>query len=165
MTTIEEITNMRRLCTTHEQHPSQVDQAYAAIKGYGDQLINGLKLLLQQEDVDLKLLALQLLQEFYTVAERALPAGRALFSNNEDRLVRVTAINTLHVLGDRSSDLIPLLLPQLESDDDFLRLCAAANLRRICRSEDAFVALLREATREGSPMAEMAQEYLEETES
>jgi hypothetical protein len=78
---------------------------------------------------------------------------------------RVTAINTLNVMGDRSDDLIPLLKPRLESDDDFERLCSAANLWGICRSEDAYAVLRREAAREGSPMAEMATRYLEEADS
>jgi hypothetical protein len=56
--------------------------------------------------------------------------------------------------------LIPLLTQRLESKDDFERVISAANLWRISRSEDAFVVLRREATREGSPMAEMAAGYL-----
>jgi hypothetical protein len=64
-------------------------------------------------------------------------------------------------MGDVSDDLIPLLTPRLESEDDFERLGAAANLWRICRSEDAFVVLRREAALEGSPMAAMAAGYLE----
>lgn len=59
---------------------------------------------LQQDDIDLKLLVLQLLQEFYADAKRALPAVRALISDNEDRLVRVTAINTLNVMQDTSEE-------------------------------------------------------------
>lgn len=161
MTTIDEIKDVLRLYSTHQQHPTQLDEAHVALKGFGDLVIDGLICAIQQDDIDLKLLALQLLQEHYTDAQRALPAVRALISDDEDRLVRVTAIITLHVMGDTSDDLIPLLSPRLESDDDFERLCAAATLWRICRSEDAFVVLRRESAREGSPMAEMAAGYLE----
>jgi hypothetical protein len=147
---------------THQQHPTQVDEAHAVLADGGDLVIDGLIWVLQQDDIDLKLLALQLLQEHHADAQRALPAVRNLISDDEDRLVRVTAINTAHVMGDMSSDVIPLLTPRLESADDFERLCAAANLWRISRSEDAFVVLWREAAREGSPMAEMATGYLEE---
>ncbi len=111
---------------------------------------------------DLKLLVLQLLQGFYADAERALPAVRALISDNEDRLVQVTAINTLHIMRDTSSDLMSLQTPRLESGDDFERLLSAANLWRVCRSKDAYVVLRREAAQAGSPMAEIAQGYLEE---
>ena len=165
MTSLDKIKDTLWLYTTHQQHPSQVDEAHAALNGFGDQIINGLIWALQQDDIDLKLLALRLLQEHYSDAERALPAVRALISDDEDRLVRVTAINTLYLMGDTSDDLIPLLTPRLESDDGFERLCAAANLWRISRSEDAYVVLRREAARDGSPMAEMAQGYLEEAEA
>jgi hypothetical protein len=161
MTNLDEIKDTLRLYATHAQHPTQVDEANAALNGFGEQIIDGLIWALQQDDIDLKLLALQLLQEFYTDAERALPAVRVLISDDEDRLVRMTAINTANVMGDTSDDLILLLSPLLASEDDFERLCSAANLWRICRSEDAYVVLRREAAQKGAPMAEMAQGYLE----
>lgn len=161
MTTLDEIKDTLLLFATHQQHPSQVNEAYAALVGFGKHLIAGLIWALQQEVIDLKLLALQLLQEHYADAERALPAVRALISDDEDRLVRVTAINTLYVIGDRSDDLMSLLTPRLESEDDFERLFSAANLWRLCRSEDAYVVLRRESAREDSPMAEMAVGYLD----
>ncbi len=165
MPTLDEIKDTLRLYATHQQHPTQVDEAYAALKGFGDLVIDGLIWALQQDGIDLKLLALQLLQVHFADAVRALPAVRDLISDDEDRLVRVTAINTLHVMGDTSDDLIPLLSQRLESEDDFERLCSAANLWRISRFEDAFVVLRREAALEGSPMAAMAAGYLEEAEA
>ena len=165
MPPLDEIKDSLRLYATHQQHPTQVDETHAALVGFGDLVIDGLIWALRQDDIDLKLLALQLIQEHYADAERALPAVRALISDDEDRLVRVTAINTQYVMGDTSDGLIPLLSPRLESEDDFERLCSAANLWRICRSEDAYVVLRREAAREGSPMAEMAQGYLEKSET
>ncbi|MCA9032316.1 MAG: hypothetical protein KDA66_15975, partial [Planctomycetaceae bacterium] len=71
--------------------------------------------------------------------------------------------NTANVMGDTSAALIPLLSPRLESQDSFERLFAAANLWRLCRSEDAYVVLRQEAAHEGSPTAEMATEYLGDT--
>ena len=112
--------------------------------------------------MDMKLLVLQLLQHHYTDAERALPALRSLISDTEARLVRVTAINTLHVIADPSEDLIPLLTPRLESEDDFERLFSAANLWRLCRSEDAYVVLRREVAQKDSLMAEMVKGILED---
>jgi HEAT repeat protein len=161
MANLVEIKDTLRLYATHQQHPTQVNEAHAALKGFGDLVIDGLIWALQQADVNLKLLALQLLQEHHADAERALPAVRALISDDEDRLVRVTAINTLYVMGDTSDDLIPLLMPRLESEDDFERISAAGNLWRISRSEDAYVVLRRESAKEGTPMAEMAMGYLE----
>lgn len=165
MTNFDEIKDTLRLYATDRQHPTQVDEAYAALNGFGDLVIDGLIWALRQANIDLKLLALQLFQEHYSDAKRALSAVRALVSDNEDRLVRVTAINTVFVMNDTSEDLIPLLTPRLESDDDFERLCSAANLWRICRSEDAYFVLRRESARERSPMAEMAQGFLEEADA
>ena len=87
-----------------------------------------------------------MLQRFYADAKRALPAVRALISDDEDRLIRCTAINTAGIMGDTHEELIPLLTPRLESEDDFERLFSAANLWRISRSEDAscYVVLRRE---------------------
>jgi len=64
----------------------------------GKLVIDGLIWALGYNDIDLKLLALQLLQEHYANAKRAMPAVRALISGMEDRLVRVTAINTLQIM-------------------------------------------------------------------
>jgi hypothetical protein len=165
MTTLEEIKDTLWLYSTHENHPTQVDEAYAALKNFGEAVVDGLVWGLQQNDIDLKLLVLVLLQEFYADAKRALPSVRGLISDNEDRLVRVTAINTVHIMGDNSEGLIPLLTPRLESEDAFERLFSAGNLWRICRSEDAYVVLRREiAAGEDSPMAEMAQGFLDDVE-
>jgi hypothetical protein len=161
MTTIEEIKDILRLYSTHQQHPTQMDEAHAALTDGGGLLIDGLIWGLQKDAIDLRLLALQLLQEHHADAERALPAVRALVSDDEERLVRVTEINTLYVMNDTSEDLISLLTPRLESEDDFERLSSAANLWRLCRSEDAYAVLRREAAQTGSPMAEMAAGYLE----
>ena len=164
MANLVEIKDTLRLYATHQQHPTQVDEAHDALNGFGGQVINGLLWALHQTDIDLKLLALQLLQEHFADAERALPAVRPLISDSEDRLVRVTAINTAHVMNDTSEDLLPLLTPRLQSEDAFERLCSAANLWRISRSEDAYLVLRRESANEESPMAEMAWVYLEEAE-
>ncbi|MCA8994780.1 MAG: HEAT repeat domain-containing protein [Planctomycetaceae bacterium] len=160
MPTLDEIKDTLWLYSTHQQNPSQVDEAHAALNGFGDLVIDGLIWGLQHSNIDLKLLALQLLQENFDDAKRALPAVRALITDDEDRLVRVTAINTLNVMGDSSCDLIPLLSPRLESDDDFERFLAAANLWRSSRSEDAYVVLRRESAQEGSPLAVMADDFL-----
>lgn len=165
MTSLDEIKDTLRLFATHQQYPTQVDETHAALKSFGNLVIDGLIWALQETDINLKLLALQLLQEHFTDAGRALPALRALISDHEDRLVRITSINTVGIMQDTSDDLIPLLIPRLESDDDFERICSAANLWRLCRSEDAYLVLRRTAAREGSPMAEMAQSYLEEAEA
>ena len=71
MTSLNEIKDTLRLYATHQQHPTQVDEAHAALKGCGELVIDGLIWALRQDDIDLKLLALQLLQEHFTDAQRA----------------------------------------------------------------------------------------------
>ena len=51
-------------------------------------------------------------------------------------------------MNDTPEDLLPLVTPRLESEDDFERLCAAANLWRLSRSENAYGVLRREAAGE-----------------
>lgn len=162
MTDLDEIKDTLWMYSTHEQHPFQLEEAHAALKDGGDVVIDAMIWGLEQDDVDLKLLVLQLLPDFYPNAKRGLPAVRALISDDEDRLVRVTATNIAHVMGDTSDELTRLLTPRLASEDVFEQIISAANLLRLCRSEDAHVLLRRETTREGSPMAEMAASYLEE---
>ena len=122
MNDLEEIKDTLWLYTTFEKHPFQAEEAYANLKDFGDQVIDGLIWGLQQDDMGLKLLVLELLQEFYTDAQRVLPAVRALIADEEQSLVRVTAINTTGILGDTSDEFIYLLMPRLDSEDAFERI-------------------------------------------
>lgn len=163
MNELEEIKDTLWLYTTFENHPFQVDEAFENLKDFGDQVIDGLIWGLQQDDLNLKLLVLELLQEFYTDAKKVLPAVRALISDDEPSLVRVTAINSAGILGDSSDEFVHLLMPRLASEDAFERIFSAGNLRRICRSEDAYVVLRREAAAgEEEPFAIMARSYLKD---
>ena len=163
MNSLDEIKDILWLYSTHERQPFQADEAFANLNGFGALVIDGLIWGLQQDDSGLKLTVLQLLQEHFADAKRALAAVRSLISDEEDRLVRVTAINTLHVMRDTSNDILPLLKQKLESRDDLERLFAAANLWRICRSEDAYFVLRREAAGDGDdPLTEMARGILED---
>jgi hypothetical protein len=110
MTTFEEIKDTLWLYTTNENHERTLDEAYAALKVDGDLVVDGLIWALRQEDVALKLLALQLLQHFYTYAQRAIPAIRSCIADDEHRLVQIMAINTIHHMGDTSDELVSLLI-------------------------------------------------------
>jgi hypothetical protein len=163
MSKFAEVTNQLWLHTTFENDPCTVDRAFAAIRDNGEFAIDGLIWALHQDDVNLKLLALQLFQEHYADATRALPAVRFCI-RGEDRLVRVTAINTCGVMNDTSEELIPLLTHKLESEDDFERIVAAGSLLRISCSEDAYIVLTREAAAgNDKPTAVMSREYLKAT--
>jgi hypothetical protein len=164
MTTFEEIKDTLWLYTTNENHDRTLDEAYAALKVDGDLAVDGLIWALRQEDVGMKLLALQLLQHFYTCAQRAIPAIRSCIADDEHRLVQIMAINTIHHLGDTSDELVSLLTPKLESEDAFERIVSAGNLWRICRSEDAYVVLRREAAGDEEPMPIIAKDFLDELE-
>jgi hypothetical protein len=84
--------------STHERHPFQEDEAFANLESFGDLVIDGLIWALQQDDIDLKLTVLVLIQEHYSDSDvrRVTPSVRALISDDEDRLVRVTATDTLN---------------------------------------------------------------------
>ncbi|HQZ67285.1 MAG TPA: hypothetical protein PLY87_19480 [Planctomycetaceae bacterium] len=162
MTTLEEIKDVLWLYSTNEQHPFQLDETYANLKDSGDLVIDGLIWGLQQDNIELKLVVLQLLQQFYSHASTVIPAVRVLISDDENRNVRVTAINTLHIMGDTSEELFPMLKPRIESEDAFERIFSAGNLWRIVRSEDAYFVLRREAAQKDSPRADIAQGFLDD---
>lgn len=128
MTTLDKIKDVLWLYSTHEQHPFQVDEAYVSLKDGGNLVIDSLIGALEQTDIDLKMSVLQLLRSLYTDAKRALPAVRAMISDDGDRLIRCTAINTVGIMGDTSEGLIPLLTPRHASVDDFEPLFSAGIL-------------------------------------
>ena len=76
MTDLEEIIDTLWLHSTHEDHPWTVDEAFVALKDYGDSVVDGLIWGLQQTDVNLKMLVLQLLQHHFCPlpCERCLPS-------------------------------------------------------------------------------------------
>ncbi|WP_437191325.1 GNAT family N-acetyltransferase [Planctomicrobium sp. SH527] len=157
MTTLDEIKDTLWLYSTSETHSWTLNQAHAELREYGDAVIDGLIWGLQQPDRNLNMLVLGLF-EFFPDASRAFSAIQACISNDTDRLARLTAMSTLHKLGDTSDELIRLLTPRLDSEDVFERLKAAGNLWRINRSEKALAIL-----KEGDPY-DMAQDYLDEIE-
>jgi len=161
MTTLDEIKDTLWLYSTDETHNWTFNWAHAELREYGDEIIDGLIWGLQQPDRNLNMLVLGLF-EFSPDASRALPVIRAYISDETDRLVRITAMSTLHKLGDTSEDLIQLLTPRLDSEDVFERLTAAGNQWRINRSEKALVILQQEAA--GDYVNDMAQDYLDEVE-
>jgi len=132
---------------TDEDDPWTVDRAFADIKDAGELAIDALIWALQQPDVNVKLLALQLLQEFYTEGNRACPVVRVCILD-ENRLVRLTAINTARILGDCSPELVPHLNPMLTSTDDLERILAAGILWQ-CFNSDAAHTLLNQFSAEG----------------
>ncbi|WP_437193311.1 GNAT family N-acetyltransferase [Planctomicrobium sp. SH527] len=157
MTTFDELKDTFWLYSTDETHNWTFNWAFAELRGYGDEVIDGLIWGLQQPDRNLNMLVLGLF-EFFPDASRAFPATRACISNDTDRLVRLTAMSTLHNLRDTSENLIRLLTSRLDSEDFVERVTAAGNLWRINRFPKALAIL-----QEGDPY-NMAQDYLDEVE-
>jgi len=157
MTTLDEIKDTLWLYATDETHSWTFNWAFAELRGYGDEVIDGLIWGLQQPDRNLNMLVLRLF-EFFPDASRAFSAIRACISDDTDRLVRLAAMSSLHDLGDVSEDLIQLLTPRIDSEDFVERVTAAGNLWRINRSEKALAIL-----QERDPY-NMAQDYLNEVE-
>lgn len=102
MSELEEVIDQLWLHNTFQEDPWTVDRAFAAIGDDGEVAIDGLIWALGQKDLGLKLLALRLLREFGPEAKRALPAVVRCFAD-EDRLVRVTAVETVRLLQEYRS--------------------------------------------------------------
>jgi hypothetical protein len=147
MPELEDVIEALCLHATDEDDPWTVDRVFADIKDAGELAVDALIWALQQPDVNVKLLALQLLQEFYTGAKKACPVVRVCILD-ENRLVRLTAINTARILDDCSPELVPLLNPLLTSTDDVEKVLAAGILWR-CFNSDAAHTLLSQASAEG----------------
>ena len=91
---LEEVIDQLWLYSTHEEDPSTVDRAFAAIRDDGEVAIDGLIWALCQDDIDLLILALRLIREFGAAGRTALPAAEKCLLD-ERKLVRVTAKCTL----------------------------------------------------------------------
>jgi HEAT repeat protein len=162
MSHFDDLKDVLLLYSTHENHPTQVDEAYAILRESGESAIDVLIWGLQQGDTDLAILVMELLQQFYSGAQQALPAVRRLIRDDQERLVRVTAICTANELGDCSEEFCSLIADRLESVDRFEQLQSAMGLWRIRRSEDAY-RVLRQLANGDKPdlLTETAREILE----
>lgn len=134
---LDELKEVLLIYSTHENHPTQVDEAYAILGESGERAIGALIWGLEQGDTDLAILVMELLQQFYSGAEQALPAVRRLIRDDQERLVRVTAICTANALGDCSEEFSSLLEARLATLDRFEQLQSASGLWRIRRCENA----------------------------
>ncbi len=137
MSHFDELKDVLLLYSTHENYPTQVDDVYAVLRESGESAIDVLIWGLEQGDADLAILVMELLQHFYSGAQQALPAVRRLIGDDQERLVRVTAICTANVLGDCSEEFSSLLEARLASLDRFEQLQSAMGLWRIGRGENA----------------------------
>ena len=93
MSDLEEVIDQLWLHSNCEEDPWTVDRAFSAIRDDGEVAIDGLIWALEQNDLDLKILALRLVREFGREAKMALPAVIDCLSN-ENRLVWITAMET-----------------------------------------------------------------------
>jgi hypothetical protein len=162
MSDFDDLKDVLWLYSTHENHPTQVDEAYAILREGGKSAIDALIWGLRLGNTDLAILVMELLQQYYTDAKQALPTVRCLIRDDQERLVRVTAISTANELGDCSDELSFLLEQRLESMDRFEQLQSAVGLWRIRRSEDAYRVLRQLANGDKSDfITSMAREILD----
>lgn len=96
MSNLDEVIDQLWIHATFEEDPWTVDRAFAAIKDDGEVAIDAWIWALGHKDLDLKILALRLVREFGTEAERALPSVIECLSDR-DRLVRITAWETTKI--------------------------------------------------------------------
>lgn len=118
---------LRLIALNHQEKWVPADQALDQLAGHGEALIPGLVAALEDEEAEVRLLAVELLNAAGSRAEAAVPALVKMVAD-QDRLVRVAAASALAQFGPKAIAAVPLLEPWLEGDDEYIRLIAASTI-------------------------------------
>ena len=96
----------------------------------GDGLIHGLTECLGDDDAEVRLLAVNLLDE---ACERAKPALPLLIEKlkDEDRLVRISAAHSLAKFGTLAVDAVQYLMPWLQDENEYMQIVAATTVLKL----------------------------------
>lgn len=103
------------------------DQALEQLAGHGEALIPGLVHALEDDDAEVRLLAVGLLDAAGPGAEAVLP-GLVKKVADADRLVRVAAASALARFGPLAPAAVPLLERWLDDDHEYIRVIAATTI-------------------------------------
>jgi HEAT repeat protein len=103
------------------------DQALEQLADHGEALIPGLVAALDDQDTEVRLLAVELLNAAGSWAEAAVPALVKKVTD-PDRLVRVAAASALVRFGPNAVAAVPLLEPWLGDVEEYVRLAAATTI-------------------------------------
>ena len=99
----------------------------------------------KRSKIQTPIFALKILEDCEGDTEAALPAMiRAL--EDEDRIVRIAALEPVAAFGEKAMSAVPILLKWIESDDEFSRVSAAGHVLMIDPSKaDEMIPVLEPA--------------------
>jgi len=119
-----------------------------------DALIDGIR----SSNRDVAILSLDVLEwivsegQFGDKPEKALPSAIAALAH-EDRLVRASAIDAVGEFGESAAEAAPALLRITETDEEYLRVVAAAAVLKVSQDHgEEMRVILEAATESGNPM-------------
>ena len=122
-------TDLLRLIDLNRQEKSvPADRALDQLReAHGETPIPGLVRALEDEDAEVRLLAVELLEAAGPRAEAAVPALVKMVADPH-RLVRVAAASALPRFGPKAVAAVPLLEPWLEDENEYVRVVAATTI-------------------------------------
>lgn len=133
------------LCTfAHRTDPDRVFDAEQALQPFGDEIVLALSEALKDPDVDLRILALKILEHFDGNTEPALPAMiQALTDPN--RSVRIAALAPVASFGSKVIDAIPILETWIGNENEFSHVSAVGHILMIdpMKSKELMPVLLK----------------------
>ena len=153
---------LRRLVALNHQEQWVPDHlALQQLDQYGDRLIPGLVSALDDDDSEVRQLALSLLDE---AGMRSAPAVSAIIQMlaDEERPVCVAAAQCLQKFGPLAMDAVPLLRPWLHDAHEYVRLLAAITISTIDTTmKDEMLPVIKAATVSENPLVKgLAEEFM-----
>lgn len=129
---------------------------------HADRLVPGLIECLDDDDAEVRRLAIALLSEGRPLSDVAVPALIERLTDS-DRLVRTSAAFHLGFFGRLAHAAIPLLEPWLTDADEYIRALAVTTILRADPTRTELLSLVRAATASNNVgVSGLAQDYLDE---
>ena len=154
MTIHDELLRLIALNYAEQWVPTQI--AFEQLQRHGDLLIPGLIECLGNEDTEVRLLAIELLDE--ADDERAIP-GLLQRLTDPTRLIRVAAARSLAKFGSNAVEAIPLLEPLLQDEHGYVRIVATVTILRADPSRrPSLMPLIQAALKDDHAMIRLAAE-------
>ncbi len=152
---------LRLVALNHQEQWVPTDVAIQQLEYYGDRLIPGLVLALDDANEEVRLLAMNLLDEAGSRSTPALPIIIRML-RDEDRTMRLSTGECLQKFGLLAIEAVPLLWPWLFDDHEYVRLLAAITITCINpKMRDEMSPVIRTATGSANPMVRfLAEEFM-----
>jgi HEAT repeat protein len=156
---------LRLIALNRQEKWLPADQALEQLAGHGEALIPGLVVALDDQDEDIRLLAVELLGAAEPRAEAAVP-GLVKKVDDPDRLVRVAAASVLAQFGTLADAAVAVLKPWLDDENEYVRLVAATTILALDPTmSGSLLARVKEALSSDNPVVRgLAEEFFENRE-